>query len=202
MKKQPIKPEDVKKIELDILKHIKKICDNNNIKYTLIYGTLLGAVRHKGFIPWDDDVDIALLWPDYIRLMDILAEDKKYKLYYDMTSSNYFYWFAKLVDDSTICYEPNKPKSSSVGVWVDIFPIIPINDSINTTDLIRDISSLNTKIFSSIGMNYCYDNNRFKSVIKSIVKLPRMFRLKKIGSENLKNQRRKLYTLGNLENCE
>ena len=61
--------EELKKIQLDILCAIQKFCANNDIKYSLAYGTLLGAVRHKGYIPWDDDIDIIMTRDNYDRFM-------------------------------------------------------------------------------------------------------------------------------------
>ena len=61
--------EESKRIQLDILKLIHEYCYNNGLKYTLAYGSMLGAVRHKGFIPWDDDIDIAIMRSDYEKLI-------------------------------------------------------------------------------------------------------------------------------------
>ena len=65
---------EVKKVELDILNVIHKICVDNNLRYSLAYGSLLGAIRHKGFIPWDDDVDIYMPREDYNKFLDILSK--------------------------------------------------------------------------------------------------------------------------------
>ena len=64
-----IPPEEVKQIELNLLKEITSFCDENNLKYTLDSGTLIGALRHKGFIPWDDDVDVCMPREDYDRFI-------------------------------------------------------------------------------------------------------------------------------------
>ena len=64
--------KELKKIELDILLYIDRICREHNLLYYMAYGTLLGAVRHKGFIPWDDDIDIVMPRPDYEKLIKIM----------------------------------------------------------------------------------------------------------------------------------
>ena len=70
--------QEIQKVELDLLEKFISVCKKYNIMYYADAGTLLGAVRHKGFIPWDDDIDLALLWPDYQKLMEVAPRECEY----------------------------------------------------------------------------------------------------------------------------
>jgi lipopolysaccharide cholinephosphotransferase len=71
---------EMKKIELNLLKNIVKICKENNLRYFLGGGTLLGAIRHQGFIPWDDDIDLLMPRKDYLQLIDIFNRENQTNL--------------------------------------------------------------------------------------------------------------------------
>lgn len=116
--------DEIKEIELQILDYIDSVCKENNLHYYLSGGTLLGAIRHKGFIPWDDDIDINMPRKDYEKLLLIINEsDNKYKALSYKYETDYYYPFAKIIDSSTMVTENNTVKSSKMGIWVDIFPI-------------------------------------------------------------------------------
>ena len=112
--------EECKKISLDILIDIADFCEKNNITYFLAVGTLLGAIRHKGFIPWDDDIDIMMPRPDYKRLLN--EYDGKYKL---LKPEAGLLYYAKAYDPSTVKYEADTDykKNKPIGVDIDIFPL-------------------------------------------------------------------------------
>lgn len=116
--------EEVKSVELGILDYIVSLCKENSIPYYLSYGSLLGAIRHKGFIPWDDDIDISLLRPDYDRLIKALTDsnNKRYKLLHP-SKKDYLYSFSKVVDTKTKVVEDNIDNTNDMGVWVDVFPL-------------------------------------------------------------------------------
>lgn len=112
-----------KRILLDMLKYIDTVARKNNIKYTLVGGSLIGAVRNNGIIPWDDDVDIGLLENEYEKLVKCLKEEKnsRYKLLDVSIEPTYYYPFAKLIDTRTIGYEIGCKKINNYGVYIDIF---------------------------------------------------------------------------------
>ena len=129
MKKEYLTIEEVKQTELDILNAINQICSDNKIEFYLCGGTMLGAIRHKGFIPWDDDIDIFLERKEYEKLIAIIKEKKEYSWLeiLDDTNDNYYYPFAKAVDNRTIAkMDDNKTEH---GIWVDIFPIDNLPDN-------------------------------------------------------------------------
>lgn len=129
MKGKQLNINEIRKLELEILLYLKNLCDKNNIQYYLTSGTLLGAVKYKGFIPWDDDIDIALKREDYMKLIKILIEDDNpnYKILSLYNVKDYYYLFAKLVCTNTILVE-NTKKIKELGVYVDIFPLDYYND--------------------------------------------------------------------------
>ena len=112
-------------IILEILKAIKKICEENEIKYYLAYGTLLGAVRHGGFIPWDDDIDIVMKREDYERFVKVAPQSlPNYYRLRKPGDETYPFSFAKVDDIRTTKIELNSQKSKYIsGCWVDIFPL-------------------------------------------------------------------------------
>lgn len=113
---------------LEILKEIDKVCKKNNITYWLDGGSMLGCVRHKGFIPWDDDLDIAIFYEDYHRLLKCLQEElpSKYKVMWPGNNRKLAFNLAKVmdtksrIDSDDIMFQ----REGVTGLWVDIFPMI------------------------------------------------------------------------------
>lgn len=128
---KPILLSEQKKILIEILKYIDNICKENNINYTLIGGSLIGAIRHDGIIPWDDDVDIGLIHDEYNKLLAAIEKDNNpiYKLLTNDNNETYFYPFAKVVDTRTIVKELNYKTIKDYGVYVDIFEYNAAPDS-------------------------------------------------------------------------
>lgn len=116
--------EDLKLIELDILKMFDQFCKEHGIRYFLGYGTLLGAIRYKKFIPWDDDVDVLVPREDYGRLLTLFKDTEKYCLYAYERNRKYRFPFAKLCDMETTLTEIYYPHNGvELGVNIDIFPL-------------------------------------------------------------------------------
>ncbi len=115
-----VENDQLKKIEINILSKIDELCKQNNLKYFICGGTLLGAVRHKGFIPWDDDIDICMPRSDYNKLADLMEQDKDYMIL-SSVKDGYYYVFPKAVDRRTLVNEKGYKPIKNLGVSVDIF---------------------------------------------------------------------------------
>ena len=107
-----------------ILRKIKEICDENGIKWFLAYGSCLGAVRHKGIIPWDDDVDICMSRPDFDRFVDICRHKnlEGFELCTSESTEGFYDHWARFVDkNTTLLWNIERPFVS--GIYVDVFPL-------------------------------------------------------------------------------
>lgn len=115
------------KTELEIMDVFHSVCVENNLKYSLAYGTLLGAVRHKGFIPWDDDIDVLMPREDYEKFISLFLAAKRedYLLLSYSTTPDYTNTFIKIVKNHTtfLQYERDRNRKFHKGIFVDIFPM-------------------------------------------------------------------------------
>ena len=114
--------EEMKKLQIEILDSVVKFCDENDIHYFLNGGTLLGAVRHKGYIPWDDDIDLGMLRPDYDKFIELFNNSSsRYKIHCIENDPEYIYNSARVFDERTELYEPDRKTGSRTAVSIDIF---------------------------------------------------------------------------------
>ncbi len=160
--------DDIKAIELEIMDEIDRVCAERGLQYFLGYGSLLGAVRHGGFIPWDDDIDILMMRADYEQLMAHFNEWRKserFKLvsYRDESS---IYQIAKVVDTTTVMYENFVGKKAATGVWVDIFPLENFDPTKSSLIKTRDRVGL---LRSFVVTDPASGSNAFVKLVKRIV---------------------------------
>ena len=137
--------DEIKEVELGVMDYIHNICREKGINYSLAYGSLLGAVRHRGFIPWDDDLDIALKRDQYDQLYQAILEDNNsiYKVVSWENDSRYPYPFYRVYDSRTV-YENNYIQNDiELGICVDVFPFDDykdVNKEITKLDMYRRLS--------------------------------------------------------------
>lgn len=124
--------KDIQNVSLDILQDVHKFCVENNIKYTLQGGTLIGAIRHKGFIPWDDDIDIAMPRPDYDRFIRTYHSSLGYKVFSRelLETKDVYIAYTRVCDmKRTFVDYKNLPWNvESTGVWIDVFPLDGVDE--------------------------------------------------------------------------
>lgn len=118
--------------QLEIAKEIKRVCEENGIRYFLCCGTLLGAVRHQGFIPWDDDMDVGMLREDYERFCSIAPQklDQRFCIQSWYTEPNYALPFAKVRMRGTLYVEAKGNRLEENGFYVDVFPFDNAPDTV------------------------------------------------------------------------
>ena len=120
--------EESKKLLLEILINVDSFCNQHGINYSLAYGTLIGAIRHKGFIPWDDDIDIIMPREDYERFVSIYNCDERYKVIDGSQNANHSH--VRVSDQKTVLkLDEWRGYFYKSGLWIDIFPIDKVPDT-------------------------------------------------------------------------
>lgn len=130
--------EELQKINLKTLEHVLKIIDKYNLKYYMLGGTMLGAIRHKGFIPWDDDIDIGLPRKDYEKFLEVAINElpDNYKVINFKTDKDYHYYITRVQNINTKLVEIRfKHENKYTHASIDIFPL----DGFPNSKLRRDI---------------------------------------------------------------
>ena len=117
--------EELKRIQLDILLKVHSFCEEKGIRYSLDSGTLLGAIRHNGYIPWDDDIDIIMPRPDYNRfLKEFNGSIPELEVFAPELDWNYYAPYANVCDNRTVLSEDgNSHRGKEMGIKIDIFPV-------------------------------------------------------------------------------
>ena len=174
--------EEIKEIELGVMDYIHNLCEKENINYSLAYGTLLGAVRHKGYIPWDDDIDISLKRDEYDKLYQAVSRDNDpiYKVASWENDARYPYPFYRVYDARTV-YENNYIENDiDLGICVDVFPFdyyADVNKEMVKLDTYRRLS-----VYTLYGIHS--KSAGLKNIVRYLLVL--VFRLTRVKTWNKK----------------
>ena len=142
--------------ELDLLKYFQQVCEENEITYFALGGTLLGAVRHKGFIPWDDDIDVGIPRPDYDRLCGILEKKTasgpiKFRSY--KNTDGYIRYFARIEDERMSIVRHDNIKEERAFAWIDLFPL----DAMPNNAFLRKLKVFWVLVLRALYRFSCFD---------------------------------------------
>lgn len=163
--------EEIKDLQLEILDDLHDFCVKNNIRYSLGGGTLLGAVRHKGYIPWDDDIDLVMPRPDYERfLKEYKPKSEFYQLSHHKNNPHFVSAFAKIYDTRTLIIGPNLIDDQMV--FIDIFPLDGMPDENGIDDYLEEVAQYIHKI-RKVGKYHLFAKSRKDKIaffIKYIIK--------------------------------
>lgn len=126
--RREIEPIEHKALTLALLKAFAEVCENNNLRYILDYGTLIGAIRHNGFIPWDDDIDVSMPRDDYEALIDIYNKNqvvfgRNIALAHVKTNHNVYKPYLNVIDTRTLTISKERKEKYWYPIWIDIIPM-------------------------------------------------------------------------------
>ncbi len=167
---------------MEIYSDIESVCKKHNLTVMLAYGSVLGAIRHKGFIPWDDDMDVMMPRKDYEQFVKIFKEElsEDYVLYAPTSEEGVTNRFAKVIKKGTKMVDVyNVNTSFEKGIFVDIFPI----DTVSKSKIVRKIKGRFADLLGFIGASVYmkkYDNRLTREFMESTEKSKRNYRIRLI----------------------
>lgn len=160
--------KESQRIALEILKKVACICEEHNFRYVLIWGTLIGAIRHNGFIPWDDDIDIAMPRPDYDKLLSFFKKHRDELMPLECltmeTRKNYPHMIARISDSRTWIDVVNE-KDCGMGVFVDIYPFDGLGKTYDEAFKTMEYVGPNNSLIFLAARKYYHKGNT-KGIIK------------------------------------
>lgn len=169
---------DLREGQVELLRMMKVLhafCEERDIKYMLAYGTLLGAVRHKGFIPWDDDVDVYMPWNDYVRFCAAIEEEKPFNYKCMLCESSKMHTITTLtqiVSDRIYSEYYNYPLRTNQGLTIDVWPIVNYPNDVKAQkeyeyELIAAGDEWKENVLMGFG-SARYDKEKHMNVIKKL----------------------------------
>ena len=190
----PMTMQETQRAALEILCKVTQICEEQGLRYYLVYGTLIGAVRHHGFIPWDDDVDIMMPRPDHDRLMEYLdkhiGEYPELRVFNTKTCPEYPYMITRISDDRYELRMENE-KPFGMGIFIDIYPY----DGLGNTQKEAVRFGMKGDRLSSL----CYQASRdhfametTKSALRKCIKYPVYLFCRMVGKDRFQRALEKL----------
>ncbi|MBE6864709.1 MAG: LicD family protein [Ruminococcus flavefaciens] len=165
---QELSLEEKKKISFEILCNLNSICEKYNITYFLAYGSLIGAIRHKGFIPWDDDIDLWIPISQYEKFLEIVKKETDYSVLDHIHDIGWPRGFSKVSDKDTIVFHDSEKyrTKSRYGVSVDIFPLFAVKSDASWCNKI--LKTRNRIVYLQRYSLGVYKKNSISAICKAI----------------------------------
>lgn len=197
MEEKELSIQEIQAVSLEILKQVTDLCEKLRLRYFLTYGTLIGAIRHNGFIPWDDDIDIMMPRKDYEELLSyFLTHNEDYhnlELFNPETCSDYPYMISRF-SDNRYRLEVKNEKPYGIGIFIDVYPLDGLGDTLS--------EAIHFGRKGDILSTFCYQSTRVHydpvtltsghKLLKAIAKMPVYCGAKMKGKNYFQQQLNKL----------
>ena len=168
-----ISKEEQKIVITEILSNFDMFCKMNSLVYCLAYGTALGAARHNGFIPWDDDIDVIMPRNDFDRMIELWDNTGRYKVLSHYKENSYYAPLTKIIDSKTILFQDYGYKNDKgLGLYIDVFCFDGMSSNYFTACIIQKRCQLLTRFWDLSSRKILYCHNIIKVISLAIIGFP------------------------------